>query len=243
MFHSSRAIVFHQTRYSDTSLVVKILTEDSGLGSYIIKGARGPKAKIKSSLFQPLTLLDLVVSIKEKSDLHHIREARVAHLYKTIPTDIRKSSILLFLNELLYKSIQEEVVNEELFRFIFDHLVLLDEMTESPSNFHVLFAIHLTHFLGFFPQGKYVNEHTVFDLVEGHFSQAEPMPADHFISGKNCYWFSKLLETPPDRSHTLTIPAQAKNELIEKILIYYQMHLPIAGTFKSHIVLHEVLQN
>ncbi len=79
MYHSTRGIVFRQTKYSDSSLVVRILTEETGLRSYIIKGARGPKAKIKSSLFQPLTLLDLVVSQKEKSELHHIREARVAY--------------------------------------------------------------------------------------------------------------------------------------------------------------------
>lgn len=242
MFHSTRAIVFHQTRYSDSSLVVKILTEEAGLGSFIIKGARGPKAKIKASLFQPLTLLDLVVSMKEKSDLHHIREARVAHLYKNIPLDIRKSSILLFINELLYKSIKEEAVNQEIFRFIYDQLVLLDETDENPANFHILFAIHLTHYLGIFPQGRYVNESTVFDLAEGHFSQAEPLPAENFISGPNCRWFSKLLQIPSEQFQSLSIPSQAKAELLEKIINYYQMHLPLTGAFKSHIVLHDVLQ-
>lgn len=242
MFHSTRAIVFHQTRYSDSSLVVKILTEEAGLGSFIIKGARGPKAKIKASLFQPLTLLDLVVSMKDKSDLHHIREARVAHLYKNIPQDIRKSSILLFINELLYKSIKEEAANPELFRFIFDHLVLLDETGENPANFHLLFAIHLTHFLGIFPQGSYVNERTVFDLAEGHFTQAEPLPAENFISGPNCRWFSKLLETPADQFQAFSVPSQVKSELLEKIIVYYHMHLPLTGAFKSHIVLHDVLQ-
>jgi len=86
MYISTRGIVFWQTKYSDTSLVVRIMTEESGLGSYIIKGARGPKSKIRASLFQPLTILDLVVSNKEKSDLHHIREARVNKkiLYPTV---------------------------------------------------------------------------------------------------------------------------------------------------------------
>jgi DNA repair protein RecO (recombination protein O) len=242
MYQTTRGIVFHQTKYSDTSLVVKILTEEAGLGSYIIKGARSPKAKIRASLFQPLNMLELVVSRKEKSELHHIREAHVVHPFREIPDDIRKTSILLFINELLYKSIQEEAVNEELFRFIWDHLILLDQTPESPACFHLLFAIRLTHYLGFFPQGNYRNELTVFDMAEGHFTQGEPLPAEHFITGQPCAWFGKLLDVPVDQFYTINIPAGIRNILIEKVLNYYQMHLPLNGAFKSHLVLHEVLQ-
>lgn len=242
MYQTTRGIVFRQTKYSDTSLIVRILTEESGLGSFIIKGARGPKAKIRTSFFQPLTLLDLVVSRKEKNDLNHIREAHVSYPYQSIPQDIRKSSILLFLNELLYKSIQEETVNPEIFQFIFDHLVLLDRTTENPANFHLLFAIHLANYLGFFPQGKYLNEQTSFDLVEGHFVQHEPLPAENYISGRHCNWFSKLIETSPSEFFSLAIPSATRNELLEKVLRYYHLQLPITGEFKSHLVLHDVLQ-
>lgn len=242
MYLTTRGIVFHQTKYSDTSLVVKILTEEAGLGSYIIKGARSPKAKLKASLFQPLTLLDLVVHLKEKSDLNYIKEARVAFLYKTIPDNIYKSSILMFLNELLYKSIREETANQELFRFIYDHLVMLDQTTENPSNLHLLFALRLTRYLGFYPHGSYLGEKSVFDMAEGHFSHAEPLPAEQFISGIHCAWFGKLLEIPPEMFYSIHVPAMVRSELIEKVLSYYQMHLPITGKFKSHHVLHEILQ-
>lgn len=242
MFSTSRAIVFHQTKYSDTSLVVKILTEEWGLGSYMVKGARSPKSKLKSSLFQPLTLLEMVADHKEKNDLNHIREARVAYPYKNIPDQISKSSILLFLNELLYKSIQEEAINHEMFAFIWDHLVLLDQTDENPASLHLLFALQLTRYLGFFPQGNYLNEHTVFDLTEGHFSQADPLPAEHFISGTGCYWFSRLLGIPVDQFSSFQVPSRVRNELLDKIIVYYHLHLPLTGSFKSHLILHEVLQ-
>ena len=242
MFHLTRGIVFRQTKYSDSSLVVRILTEEMGLRTYIIKGARGPKSKMKASLFQPLTLLELVVSQKEKTDLQHIREARVAYSYQSMHLDIRKSSILLFLNELLYKSIQEEAVNPELFHFIFDHLILLDQTLENPANFHLLFVIHLSRNLGFFPHGSYLNENTVFDLTEGQFLQAEALPAENFITGLNCAWFSKLLATSPEKFYSVALPSAVRAELLEKILRYYHLHLPLTGEFKSHIVLHDVLQ-
>lgn len=242
MYHTTLGIVFRQTKYSDTSLVVRIFTEEMGLRSYIIKGARGPKSKMKASLFQPLTLLELMVSQKEKSDLQHIREARVAYPYQSMYLDIRKSSVLLFLNEILYKSIQEEVVNPELFRYLFDHLILLDQTTENPANFPLSFISHLTRYLGFFPHGGYLNPDTVFDLTEGQFVQTEALPSENFIVGLNCAWFSQLLATSPEKFYALTIPSPIRGVLLEKILRYYHYHLPLTGEFKSHLVLHDVLR-
>jgi DNA repair protein RecO (recombination protein O) len=187
-------------------------------------------------------LLELVVSQKDKADLQYIQEARVAYLYQSMHLDIRKSSILLFLNELLYKSIQEEAANPKLFRFIFDHLIILDQTNENPANFHLLFVIHLTQYIGFYPHGRYLNENTVFDLVEGQFLQAEALPAENFITGLNCRWLSKLLATSPEKFYSVTVPSVVRNELLDKILRYYHIHLPLTGEFKSHIVLHDVLQ-
>lgn len=242
MYNVSRGIVFRQIKYADSSLVVRVLTEGSGLVSFIIKGARGPKAKIRASLFQPLTLLELMYSQHGKGDLHHIREARIAYPYRTIPQDIRKSCILLFLNELLNKSIQEETANPSLFAFIFDHLVMLDETNENPSNFHLLFATQLTRYLGFFPHGNYRDDDSVFDLSEGIFGKTEPLPASHFITGQLCFMFSRLLTVPVSDFYRLSFPAGIRHDLLEKLLRYYQFHLPLPGEFKSHLVLHEVLQ-
>jgi hypothetical protein len=87
-----------------------------------------------------------------------------------------------------------------------------------------------------------MNEKTVFDLIEGQFSQNEAIPIENFITGPNCAWFSRLLATPPEMFYSLTLPHAVRSELLEKILRYYQLHLPLTGEFKSHIVLHDVLQ-
>ena len=243
MYLTTRAIVFRQTKYSDTSLVVKLLTEHSGLMSILVKGAHGPKAKIRASLFQPLNLLELVIDHKEKSELHYVREARVEFTYSSIPLDIRKTSILLFINELLYKSIQEEVSNEELFRYIHDHLTFLDKEPEVTGTYHLLFALHLTKLLGFFPHGIYDGHpETLFNLQEGQFSRSGELFGDQAITGRECGYFAKLLALSPEEHHSITIPSSIRNLLLEKLLVYYRLHLPITGEFKSHHVLHEVLQ-
>lgn len=242
MYTSTRGIVFHQTRYSDTSLVVRIFTEELGLRSYLVKGARGPRSKMKPSLFQPLTLLELVVSDKEKGELHHIREARVAYPYRTIPGEIRKSSILLFLNELFYKSIREESANQEVFDFIFDALVRLDREEKNLAHFHLLCAVHLTRHLGFFPQQRYTGESTVFDLQEGMFVQVLPLFHSQYLRGPACRYLYELVITPMDKLEGLEGGTTLRNEVLDGLITYYSLHLPISGEFKSHRVLHELFR-
>ena len=242
MFTSTRGIVFRKTRYSETSLVVRIFTEQLGLRSYMVKGARGPKSKLKASLFQPLTLLELTVTDKEKGELHHIREARVAYHYKTIPGDLVKSSLLLFLDELLYKSIREESANEELFRFIFDKLLLLDRLESHLAHFHLLFTVQLTHFLGFFPQERYINESTVFDLQEGQFTSVLPLYQHNLVRGASCRYLSELVNTSFERLDVLKAPISVRNDVLESLLAYYMLHLPIPGEFRSHKVLHDLFR-
>jgi DNA repair protein RecO (recombination protein O) len=184
----------------------------------------------------------MVVPERGKSELHHIREARAAYIYHSIPTDISKSSILIFLNELLYKSIREETAHPEVFRYIFDQMVYLDGVDHLPACFHLLFALQLTRFLGFFPQLKPDRPTDVFDLQEGQFTRPGEMNPQYIISGPECSTFAKLLTLEPQEHPDFIIPAPVRNSLLEKILLYYTLHLPITGEFKSHLVLHEVLK-
>ncbi len=203
----------------------------------MVKGARSARSKHKAGMFQPLTLLELTVTDKEKGELHHIREARVAHQYRSIPDDISKTSILLFLNELLYKSIREESANEELFGFIFEKLLLLDTLEKNVAHFHLLFAVHLTHFLGFFPQEAYQGESTVFDMQEGIFTSNFPLFREQLLKGPVCKYLFDLVSTPFEELETLKATSAVRNDMLEAIISYYGLHLPISGEFKAHRVL------
>src|SRR6185369_7455791 len=108
MLHKTRGIVFRFTKYGDTSIIVTIFTELFGLQTYIVNGVRSKSAKSKIALFQPLTLLDLIVYYKENANIKRIKEIRCVHQYQTVQTDVRKSSIGMFLNEILNKTVKEE---------------------------------------------------------------------------------------------------------------------------------------
>src|SRR5690606_29057900 len=93
MLHKTRGIVLKATNYSESSVVAQVFTEKFGLQSYMVNGARKPKAKIGTTLLQPLHLLDMVVYHRPNASLQRISEARQKPAFQTIPYDIGKREI------------------------------------------------------------------------------------------------------------------------------------------------------
>lgn len=241
MLHSTRGIVLHTVKYSETSLIAKIYTELFGLQSYLIKGIRKQKAKIRPMLFQHLTLVDLIVYHKEKSTLQTIKEIQIAFPYKSIPFDIRKSSLALFINELLYKSIREEESNRKLFDFIWGSCIFLDDPTHSTNYFHLWFIVHLTAFLGFIPQMNYSERKKIFNMKEGVFQETPP-GHEYFMDEISSAFFYQLCTLPSEGNSILNFPLEERNFMLEKILLYYQLHLSGFTGLRSHHILHTVLE-
>ena len=120
MLHKTRGIVFKTTDYSESSVVVQIFTEKFGLQSYIINGAKKPKAKISRNMLQPLHLVDMVVYHKSNGNVQRIAELKNSPTLQTIPYDVIKSCIVMFLNEVLYKAVKQQTPDETIFDFIFN---------------------------------------------------------------------------------------------------------------------------
>lgn len=153
-----------------------------------------------------------------------------------------KNAVILFLNELLFKSLQEEESNQALFRYIFNSLEWLDDQPVLPALFHLKFCIELTKYLGFYPEGSLSAAKPAFDLAGGTFCTDPGMFATEFITGEASLLFRDLLNTERNVIDKLKAPAEVRRELLEKILLYYEFHIPTAKDFKSHKVLHEVLK-
>lgn len=243
MYFQTRGIFLKQTPYSETSAVVKVYTEEFGLQAYIVKGFKNRKSKVRSAFLQPLAVLDMIVTRREKAGLQHIREVKPAIVFKTLSEDIKKTSVLLFINELLYKTLQEENPHKEMFSFIVDSLLAFDEPEGFSNYFHLSFAMKLTEYLGFFPGGRYCEETSVFDLEGGTFIPSPNISGFGFIMGEECQYFDRLLVEDTHSKASLKVPVGIRRELLEKILLYYSYHIPTAKDFKSHLVLHQVLSS
>lgn len=240
MLHKTRGIVFKTTSYSESSVVVQVFTEKFGLQSYLINGVKKAKAKINMNILQPLHLLEMVVYYKPSGSIQRVAEVRQQPPFLSIPYDIVKSSLVMFLNEVLYKSIRQQTADEVLFEFLYRAIEILDRMEEGAANFHLYFLLRLTRFLGFYPDMTGAETASYFDLTNGNFSKNIPPHASLIEQPYTPIW-TRLLKSNFDNLHLLEISAADRRHILSRILEYYRLHVEGLGPIKSHLVLEEVL--
>ena len=190
MLMTTAAIAIHALRYGEADLIVKLYTRQSGLRSYLLRGIlKSKKAKIRASLFQPLSLLEIEANHKDKGTLEHLKDARLIQPYRTLHTEIIKSSVVLFLSEILKSTIQEEEENESLYIFLENSFLWFDNQ-DTLGNFHLLFLLNLTKYLGFYPDDSQI-EARYFNLLEGYFQPVKTN--DYCVTGPTVQHFQSTI--------------------------------------------------
>ena len=240
MLHKTRGIVFKTTDYGESSVIVQVFTEKFGLQSYIVNGAKKPKAKIPRNMLQPLHLLDMVVYHKNTGNVQRIKELKNAPVLISIPYDVIKSSIAMFLNEVLYKAVKQQSEDENLFEFVFSAIEWLDHQTAGLANFHLLFLIQLTRYLGFYPDRYLAGDADYFDLKNGVFCRYKPESV-LYLSPPHTQNFNALLQCSFENMLTVKLNNDDRRYLIQKLLEYYTLHIEGFGNVRSHEVLEEIL--
>lgn len=240
MLHKTRGIVLKTTGYSESSVIVQVFTEKFGMQSYLINGVKRPRARITMNMLQPLRLLDMIVYHKPAGNIQRISELRCDPVFENIPFDLIKSSLAIFLDEVLYKSIRFHSSDERMFEFVFKSIEMLDNTDKGLANFHLWFMMQLSRYLGFYP-GARRKDASCFDLLEGVFSPGMPLHV-HVIDSDLIQYFISILNCSAEGLEALRLPSSARRDLLEKILEYYALHIENFGNIKSHIVLEEVLR-
>ena len=228
MLEKTQGIVLGFTRYSETSIICRIFTQKFGLNSYIINGVR-KKSKTsarKMALYQPLTVLDMVIYYKENKGLLRISDASIEHPFKSLPFEPKKSSIALFLTEVLRKALQEEGKSEDLFDFLYKSVVFLDDVEEEYENFHVQFLLKLIPFLGFGIESA----EDFFELEVPQF-EVNKMTTDYVNA------LMKL-----EYSDYLPMNGKMRRMFLYWILSFYRNHLEDFGYIRSLTILKEIFE-
>lgn len=222
MLVNTQAIVLSAIKYAEADLIVRCYTEKDGIKSYLLRNIlKAKRAKLKPSFFQPLTQLDLVAAHKNKGNLEFIREAKVSSPYKTLHTDIVKSGVVLFLAEILKSCIREEEQNPELYNFIQNSLLWLDE-NESIANFHIYFLLQLSNYLGFYPNTSQMNL-PYFHVLEGKFQSEN---TDRYcVEGATLENFKIFLATDLKALQGIKLSKTSRGALLELVLAYYALHV------------------
>ncbi|PKQ45872.1 DNA repair protein RecO [Confluentibacter flavum] len=227
MLVSTNAIVISKLKYSDNDLIVKCYTQHYGMLSFLLKGVlKSKKGAVQTAYFQLLSQLTIVVDYKTNRSLHTIKEVKLNHLYSSLHTNVVKSAVVMFLSEVLSSTLKEEEQNETLFSYLETSLLWFDSHEEY-ANFHLLFLLKLTKYLGFYPEVNNL-EYDYFNLQDGKF---EFNPSSKYaISGENLGLLKILLNTSFDNLSEIKINAKQRQLFLNMLLLYFELHL---GSFKT----------
>jgi len=240
MTERNRGIVLQQLRYGDSSLIVKVFTEEHGIQHFIVKGAFGKSARLKPALFQPLSLIEMQARYKPGRDLNYLTEVSIESPGISIASHIIKSSIALYISELLSKSIIEGSGNRSLFGFVHEALEWLELSDGHLADFHLYFTLELSRYLGFYPKIDMYREGFVFDLMSGEFS-GSPYAQHHCIPAAESGDFYRLCRLKPVDFGVIHFGREKRQALLQHLINYYRMHLPGFDGLQSVEVLKVVL--
>lgn len=222
MLVKTRGIVLGFIKYKETSIIVNIYTEALGLKSYIVNGVRDKKNR--AVFFQPLTMLDLVVYDNSSKGLNRISEYTIHKAYHSCMFDYKKIAVVLFLAELLNKTLKEEHPDEELFVFVINSLILFDETPQDYTDFHILFLLEYASYLGIRPSST--------DDIERDFGR--------LLDKEVSLVLNQLIAEEHHQGLLLDISNSLRRKILEVLTDYYELHFPFMGRIQSLTILKEV---
>lgn len=231
--YKTRGVVLHTMSYGETSLIAFMLTDTLGRQNYLVQGARKGH---RNALFQPMFVLDIEAATSPRLQMHRVREVVNAMPLNSTPFDIRKSTIALFMAEVLYRLVKETGPQSPLFDFVTHSIQTLDSLTDGVANFHLWFLVHLSFHLGFYPGNEPV-PNAFLDIREGLFTPYRPMH-DFVLSRENTAILTSLMSTPDLAQIKLT--RTVRSQFLTEILRYFAYHLDTTHQIKSVEILKEV---
>lgn len=226
-------------RYNDESLIAHLLTEQCGCVGMVVRMSRSRRASVKHALFQPLAVLDVEWSEHKRSELQRPRSVQVAMPLSTLPYDPHKAAIALFLAEFLYYAVRSEPDTRAIFEYVVRSVEWLDTCRDGFANFHLVFLLRLTRFLGFMPNVHEAHAGDWFDMRASCFVSERPLHADVLLP-EDAALVPKLMRMRYETMRLFRFNGDERSRLLERINYYYRLHLPEFPELKSLAVLREL---
>ncbi|MCP9199408.1 DNA repair protein RecO [Gramella sp. GC03-9] len=237
MLVKTEAIVISSLKYGEADLIVKIYTLADGLKTYMLKGVlKSKKGKFKASMFQALSQLEIVSNHRGAGKMEYLKEAKVINAYQSIHFNPVKMAMLMFLAEMLKITVREEEPNPPLFHFLQASFAYLDA-EDKIANFHLVFLLHLTRYLGFQPDSQH-EDLPVFNLLDGVFQEVPS--SDYCIEGKNVELLKSLLGIDFDEMQHIKLNQVNRNDFLNMLLLYFELHVESFHEPRSLQVLKEI---
>ncbi len=242
MLSKTEAIVLHSFKYGERRVIVDMFTRQYGRLSFIVPLPRSVRSTMKKQYFQPLTLLNLECDVRPQVQLQKLRDASLLAPLSSIHNEPSKLAISLFIAEFLYHALKSEQQNLPLFDYVRSSIQWLDGRPDHLANFHLVFLMRMSRFLGFYPNLEIRSEDEpllYFDLRGACFCEAPPVHRD-FLMPQEAARIRTLMRMDYPTMHLFRLSRSERNRILELLLTYYRLHLPAFPELRSLSVLREL---
>lgn len=231
-----QVIVLHTFRYGESGHIVQVLSREHGLLSCMVKGRR--RSPLPPVLMQPLSLVEVVMDVRPNRQFQFLRESAPLALYDGIAGNPAKNAMALFLCEILCRALRESPADVRLFDFVADSVAVLNRVERGVANFHLVFLIKMTYFLGFFPNLSDFHADVLFDMENSSFVDVQTNV--HTLDVAQTEVFAQLMRMDYANMYLFALSGAQRSDILDKILTYYRLHLPDFGEVKSFAVLRQL---
>ena len=233
------ALVLSTVNYGDRQLIVDLLTRQAGRQSFIVRLSQSPHGRVHRRLFQPLTLLDADFTLRPNRTLQRFSEVRMARPWTSLTANPYKMPLVFFVAEFLRHATRDEQDVAPLFDYVVDSVEWLDMASEGYANFHLVFMIRLSMFLGFFPNLESYEPGACFDLRSGCFSTTVP-PHPDYIQADEAEAMVGLMRLSFTTMRLFRMSREQRNRCVDVILDFYRLHIPAFPELKTLGVVREL---
>lgn len=237
----TKAIVLKTVKYGESSLIVDMLTEAMGRVSFMVKLSASKKGKMRKHFFQPLHILEIDFDFRANASLQRIRDIRLSVPLCSLPFDHYKLSIALFVSEFVYHATRGEQTNLLLYKYVESSILWLDGVKDGFANFHLVFMIRVSRFIGFLPNTEEYHEGDYFDMVNGCFCVSVPSHG-HYLQPAEASKIGLLMRLGYPTMHLCAMSREERNRCTEVILEYYRLHVPGFPELRSYPILKQLFQ-
>lgn len=241
MIEKFEGVVLRTIKYSDNLMITDIYTRQQGRRAFLLPVTHSKKARVRNVLFQPLSMVSFTAPQRGTKRLVRITDAQPYMLYSSIPYDVVKSSIALYIAEVLTYALREEECDDALFTYIDRALVWFDAATEGYADFHLVFMAQLLHFLGIAPNLENAAPNSYFDMQAGGLVREHPLHP-HFLMPVATLSFIRLFGSDFLSVRALALNGALRGRFLAVLEEYYRLHIPDFPALRSGDVLRELFR-
>ncbi len=235
------AIVLRAFMFNDSKMMVDVISREEGRLSCVVSVGSAKARKGCRQFFQPLTILDLVLDNTSANKLPVVKDVAIHRAYASIPFNPSKVALSMFLSEFVSNITRTGQDTGLLYDYVYNSLMWLDGVSMGFSNFHLVFMIRITRFLGVYPNLDEYADGSFFDMDNGCFVRYAANRRE-FLSAEESRMMYLLMRMNYNNMHLFRFSHVERNRCLDVILDYYKRHVPGFADMKSLPVLREMFR-